>query len=205
MSFDGAERVIVDVVALDSEAARPFLVAFVKPNSLNETWHASSDSDILAPPSREFVARVALSQAHLKAHLPKRMLPTVFLPLAWVLLTSTCKANRRLLKRRAAQLSRAEIQAYIRAEAVGKLSPSTEGERKFRQIWARVLGIAPESIGVNESFFHLSGNSMSAMRLILQCRGMDINISMQTVLQYRTMNSLAMSTKAAIKVWIQQK
>ncbi|GAW24450.1 hypothetical protein ANO14919_140340 [Xylariales sp. No.14919] len=191
ISFDSAEQVIVDVVALDSEAARPFLVAFVKPNSLNETWHASSDSDILAPPSREFVARVALSQAHLKDHLPKRMLPTVFLPLAWVPLTSTCKANRHILKRRAAQLSRAEIQAYIRAEAVGKLSPSTEGERKFRQIWARVLGIAPESIGVNESFFHLGGNSMPAMRLISHCRGMNINISMQTVLQYRTITELS--------------
>lgn len=44
-------------------------------------------------------------------------------------------------------------------------SQLTKTEAALRQIWARVLDIKPASIGVNDSFFRLGGDSITAMQI----------------------------------------
>lgn len=189
-SFDGAERVVVDVLALESEASRSFLVAFVKPASLNDN-DADIDADLFAPPSTAFSVQVALTQARLQNQLPKHMVPTIFLPLNFVPLTSSCKTDRRMLKRRAAALTRSELETYMHAGASVKQTPTTEMEQKLHPLWAKVLNLATEMIGTNDDFFHLGGDSISAMQLVFQCRRVGISIGMEDVFRHRTLAGIA--------------
>ncbi len=47
-----------------------------------------------------------------------------------------------------------------------KRPPSTETQRTMQRLWAQVLDIEPESIGVDDSFFRLRGDSIAAMKLV---------------------------------------
>ncbi len=40
----------------------------------------------------------------------------------------------------------------------------------MQQLWARVLNIKPESIGLDDSFFRLGGDSITAMQLSASAR-----------------------------------
>ncbi|KAG8414563.1 Nonribosomal peptide synthetase [Metarhizium acridum] len=190
-SFDGAERVVVDVLALESETPRSFLVAFIKSASLNDNNDTDSDADFFSPPSTTFSAQVALTQARLQNQLPKHMVPTIFLPLNFVPLTSSCKTDRRMLKRKAAALTRSELETYMHAGASVKQTPATEMEQKLHLLWAKVLNLATEMIGTNDDFFHLGGDSISAMQLVFQCRRIGISIDMEDVFRHRTLVGIA--------------
>ncbi|KAK2877809.1 NRPS [Arthroderma sp. PD_2] len=190
-SFDGAERVVVDVLALESETSRSFLVAFIKCPSLDDSNDVNVAADLFAPPSTAFSTQVALTQTLLQSKLPKHMVPTIFLPLNEVPLTAACKTDRRLLKRKAAALTRGELEIYMHAGASAKQTPTTEMEHRLQTLCANVLNLAPENIGTNDDFFHLGGDSISAMQLVFQCRRMGISLGMEDVFRHRTLAGIA--------------
>ncbi|KAK4182000.1 condensation domain-containing protein, partial [Podospora australis] len=55
----------------------------------------------------------------------------------------------------------------MRASSQGqKRMPSTVTGRAMQQLWAQVLNVEPESIGLDDSFFRLGGDSIAAMKLV---------------------------------------
>jgi acyl carrier protein len=50
------------------------------------------------------------------------------------------------------------------------VAPRTELERQLVEIWAEVLDLAPDAIGVNDGFFELGGHSVWAAEIILAIR-----------------------------------
>jgi amino acid adenylation domain-containing protein/non-ribosomal peptide synthase protein (TIGR01720 family) len=192
-SFEGAERVLVDVLPPTVERSYPALVAFIKDDHVASVSDAAEERlDVLAPPSGVFAAKVAQCQTHLEHHLPKHMVPTLFLPLSWVPMTSTCKTDRRLLRRRAGELSRDDMMQYLAAGPSTKQAPTTDVERTLRDAWSRVLGVPVDAMGIHDSFFRLGGDSMSAMRLVTDCRTVGIAITMQDIFQHRTLYQMAL-------------
>jgi len=56
---------------------------------------------------------------------------------------------------------------------------------KISKIWSSILGI--ESIGINDDFFRIGGDSISAIQLISRIRNeLDISISIFEIFNYRT-------------------
>lgn len=51
-----------------------------------------------------------------------------------------------------------------------KREPTLEVERKMQRIWAGVLNIEPELIGLDDNFFWIGGDSISAMRVVAAAR-----------------------------------
>jgi amino acid adenylation domain-containing protein/non-ribosomal peptide synthase protein (TIGR01720 family) len=203
-SFEGAERVVVDVVEVGggTEASRAVLAAFIKESDSGS--HSNSNAvahpslDVLAAPIGAFAAKVAQCQTYLETQLPKHMVPTLFLPLAWVPMASTGKTDRRLLRRRVAELSRDDVAQYLAtglSTAVAKQAPTTDAERMLRDAWSRVLGIPADAIGIHESFFHLGGDSMSGMRLVADCYAAGVVITMQGIFQHPTLQQMAQHSK----------
>jgi len=123
---------MVDVVSLGTEPSWPFLVAFVKDGNANSIYTTEIVPDVLVAPSIQFSAKMDQCLIHLENQLPKHMVPTVFLPLAWVPLTSTCKTHRRLLRGRAAELTRNELESYVSSGPSTKQAPMTDAEHKLR-------------------------------------------------------------------------
>jgi amino acid adenylation domain-containing protein len=99
-------------------------------------------------------------RAYLQQTLPEYMLPAAFVSLEKIPLTPNGKVNRRLLESTVVNLE--SSQAY--------LAPRNTTEKQLVAIWAEVLNLEPEKIGVNDNFFELGGHSLLATQLISRIR-----------------------------------
>ncbi|WP_148219481.1 non-ribosomal peptide synthetase [Azospirillum sp. B510] len=70
----------------------------------------------------------------------------------------------------------------------GFVAPATELERRLAAHWGKVLGLPPERVGAQTSFFDMGGNSLKALRA---CQFPDRPIPIAALYQYRTVRALA--------------
>ncbi|PJD93752.1 MAG: hypothetical protein CK424_01590 [Legionella sp.] len=93
---------------------------------------------------------------HLKTTLPKYMLPSFYCQVDHLPITNTGKVDKKML----IGLNLKHI-TYTEYE-----SPTSLLQNKIISIYAEILHIDPQLIGVNSEFFDLGGNSISALSLI---------------------------------------
>lgn len=132
----------------------------------------------------------------LAAHLPLYMIPTVYIPLQHLPLTSSGKTDRRRLHQLGAQLTVEQLIACSVSERTKRL-PSTEVERRTQQLWAGVLSLEPSSIGLDDSFFRLGGDSIKAMRLVAAARDEGVILSVAGIFQTPTLSGMSKSSEVA--------
>ncbi|HYC89889.1 MAG TPA: amino acid adenylation domain-containing protein, partial [Thermoanaerobaculia bacterium] len=99
-------------------------------------------------------------RATLLRTLPEYMVPAAFVSLPAIPLTPNGKVDRRALSR--IDVTMTSGQAYV--------APRNETERQLVAIWAEVLNVAPERIGIHDRFFELGGHSLLATQLISKVR-----------------------------------
>ncbi len=89
--------------------------------------------------------------------------------------------------------SPAQLRQFSLADTVDQhRDPSNEAETMLRSIWSRILGIEEASISVDENFFRLGGDSISATRLAnLATKTYGIPISALAVMTHKTISRLA--------------
>nr|UVI58161.1 non-ribosomal peptide synthetase [Aspergillus muricatus] len=118
----------------------------------------------------EFRQRVADALQVLEKSLPSYMVPAAFVPLTWIPLTRTNKTDRRLLREEAGTRTRADLVQLAARNGENARSFLSEEECLMRKLWSEVTGIAIEAIGPDDSFFHLGGDSVMAIRLVSLAR-----------------------------------
>jgi thioesterase domain-containing protein/acyl carrier protein len=117
----------------------------------------------------------------LKEKLPEPMLPTAFVLLDKLPLTSNGKINRRALPPPDAAHMAFE-ETYI--------APRNAIEEALAELWANILGL--ERVGVRDNFFDLGGHSLLAVRLMAQIqRWFGRDIPLATLFQQGTIEHLA--------------
>ncbi|KAL3418386.1 peptide synthetase [Phlyctema vagabunda] len=72
-----------------------------------------------------------------------------------------------------------------------RLQPTTARQKKLQQLWTRVLGTPEEEIGLNDSFFELGGDSISAMKLVSEARLEGLKLTMTQVFDSRRLYDMA--------------
>jgi hypothetical protein len=97
---------------------------------------------------------------HLRGRLPEFMVPSGFVTLARLPLTSNGKLDPSALP--APEASRPD-------QAAAFVAPRTPTEEVLAAIWADVLQI--DRVGVDDNFFDLGGHSLLATRVIARVRG----------------------------------
>jgi acyl carrier protein len=102
---------------------------------------------------------VADLRKHLVATLPDYMVPSAFVPLAALPLTSNGKVDRRALP---------EPAALGDGGGVDYVAPKTKTEESLAAIFATVL--RQERVGARHSFFELGGHSLLATQLVSRVR-----------------------------------
>ena len=97
-------------------------------------------------------------RAHLRAVLPDYMLPSAFVALTELPLTSNGKVDRRALP----------VPHWGAGSSREFVAPRTPLEAQLAAIWAEVLHI--ESVGIHDNFFELGGDSLLISRAVSRIR-----------------------------------
>jgi amino acid adenylation domain-containing protein/non-ribosomal peptide synthase protein (TIGR01720 family) len=112
--------------------------------------------------------------------LPDQMMPSAFVALDELPLTSSGKLDRKALP--APGTGRPELQA-------GFLPPRTPAEEALARIWSEVLGV--QRVGVFDDFFELGGDSILSIQVVARARQAGLNLSPRQFFQHQTIAALA--------------
>ncbi|KAI1145425.1 hypothetical protein F4825DRAFT_474068 [Nemania diffusa] len=192
-----ARHIVVDVVKLDKLET---LVAFV----LSETetpsilQHVVPDSPWLSDPNTDFRAQAQVVQKRLQGSIPQWMIPSVFLPLKYMPLMPSGKSDRRALRSLAATLTPGQLQLYGATPTLAaKREPSTPMEKVVQQLWASVLRVPADDIGLDDNFMELGGNSIHIMKLAGVARRQGLVLAVGDVFRHGSLSKMAASLKPA--------
>lgn len=126
-----------------------------------------------AVPEDEHSAAVQQMAVGLEVRL-QQQIPAYMVPIAYILvhempLSPTGRTDGRRLRARLA-LSPIQDLTTPHSSSIEKRQPLTPIERSLQLLWASVLDMDSELIGLDDNFIHLGGDSISAMRLVRQAR-----------------------------------
>ena len=128
--------------------------------------------------------------------LPRYMIPTIFIPLAQMPLTTAGKTNRKELH----QQGRFWFEKNMAAgshfspgdEWRGPVSPA---EFRIRRLWSKTLNVNGDFIGLDDDFFGIGGDSIAAMRLVTVARADQLLLSVADIFRHSTLAAMAQVTR----------
>nr|POF13527.1 nonribosomal peptide synthetase tes [Quercus suber] len=181
-----AVLVVQDAVAAGSAA----LVAFMCVDTQAGTASAEAESAVL-PKNDSMADTMRGLDHHLRTILPDYMVPTYFLPVQQLPLTSSGKIDGHFLRRAVLGMT-AEGLAQYSLSARGEVRPpATAMEWALRDVWAAVLGLPVDKIGRDDSFLQLGGDSISAIRLVRAAREAGLVLTVKDVFDDARLFSVA--------------
>lgn len=121
---------------------------------------------------------------------PSYTIPSTFLPRQRTPLTASGKTNRKELRRILSQLSTEDLAQYL-SDEIYKRPPMSVVERKLQALWAAVLQLELASIGLDDNFFRLGGDSISAIRLATAGRNGGLGFTVAFVFKHPRLGEMA--------------
>ncbi|WP_320784829.1 non-ribosomal peptide synthetase [Streptomyces sp. CRN 30] len=119
------------------------------------------------------------------ARLPEYMVPTAVVLVETLPLTPNGKLDRKALP------------APDYAPATRTRAPSTPKEKILTALFADVLGLDPDRVGVDDGFFALGGDSISSIVLVSRAREQGLDLTPRDIFQHHTAGRLAATTQVA--------
>lgn len=177
--YTEALQVAVDVVTLAGQETGHQLAAFIVPES---SANQSGSASLLDMP--ESFTEV------LEDRLPGYMVPSVYIRLNSLPLSSSAKTDRTKLKAIAGSIPFTDLVRFRSAPRDAQSGPLSEPERLLQSIWAKVLNMDTKAISVIDSFFKLGGDSITAMQVSSSARASGLNISTAQVLRHKTIRRI---------------
>jgi len=123
---------------------------------------------------------------HLTQELPDYMVPSFYITMEKLPLTTNGKINYKVLP----EPDEVERKEYA--------APKNELEKQVVQIWTEILGI--KKIGMNDGFLDMGGNSLNAMNLISRIyKAFDVNLQLSVIFENPTVEELVSVIEASGK------
>ncbi|KAL6720037.1 hypothetical protein ACLMJK_001958 [Lecanora helva] len=119
--------------------------------------------------------------------LPESMMPSMFVAMDFIPRLHSAKTDRKSLRAIAASLpthSNTTEKSEIRL-------PTSEIEERLRQVWAETFGLDLETVGMDDHFFHLGGDSITAIRMRLTARHYGVDMTMKDIFDHPILADLA--------------
>jgi len=114
---------------------------------------------------------------YLKGKLPEYMVPSAFVLLDHLPLTTNGKLDRKALP------------TPERSRESGHLAPRTPLEAELCRIWAEVLQV--DSVGIDDNFFELGGDSILSIRIVARAKQAGLEFLPSQLLEHQTISGLA--------------
>jgi amino acid adenylation domain-containing protein len=185
----GTVNVVVDIVQIEAPALHPILVAFILLRG-EVSRCQSLGSDWLGNSSPAFRAQIHKLKGRLRDVVPDYMIPSAFLPLVSMPLTNNGKSDRRRLRGLAAKMTRDDLYQYSDQVTVPKMEPTKPMEKMMQLLWARILAVQPNNIGMHDSFFALGGSSIGALTLAALARKAGLELEIGDLYDHPTLEDM---------------
>uniref|UniRef100_A0A0B7KMI0 Carrier domain-containing protein n=1 Tax=Bionectria ochroleuca TaxID=29856 RepID=A0A0B7KMI0_BIOOC len=182
-------QIVAEVIEPEG-SGNPTLVAFVH-STMNHSHLEAAGKEAYKNAVRKMTDGI---EDRLGDNVPVYMIPTAFIPLQSIPVTVSGKTDRRRLRELGASMYSAH---RVQKTKNGYRPPSSELENLLQIIWSKVLNIPLESIAIDTAFTRLGGDSISSMQVVSRCRAKNISITTSDILRSKTIEKLALSTKAS--------
>ena len=126
-------------------------------------------------------------RTYLSEHLPAHLIPSVFMPMTEVPLTPNGKVDRRALPA-------PDLGAAI--DTTRRVAPSTALEAALADLWAAVLQVDVDLVGVRDNFFALGGDSILSIQLASRARRAGLRFTTKDLFLHQTIAELASVVRA---------
>ncbi|KAH8811529.1 hypothetical protein F5884DRAFT_876794 [Xylogone sp. PMI_703] len=173
-------EVLVELIKPTKELRQAFLAAFITvpldngnafENGIINTSHEAKD----------FISKIITNlPTKLSQSLPSYMIPSVYIPIRKIPTSVAGKQDRGFLRQLVSSMSQVEIQSFMQSN-VQKRPPSTPTEILLHGLWAQALKLPTESIGLDDSFFRLGGDSVSAISLVSLARRAKLHLTIKDI------------------------
>ncbi|KAG8670588.1 Nonribosomal peptide synthetase chry1 [Fusarium poae] len=131
-------------------------------------------------------------EKYLLMDLPAFMVPSEFVFLQHMPLTTSNKLNRLLLQNTATQALSVHQSENLNGHDVGDdKGPSTENERVLVETWVVLLGIKKSVISRTDCFFRRGGDSMAAIKMVASLREAGFSVSVSDIFKTSVLSELA--------------
>lgn len=171
--------VAAEVVEL-ANGIGPMLVAFI--------YGLSTDFSEAAKKLRETLA----------VKLPDYMIPRGLVELKDQPLNPSGKLDRKLLRQKAAGMQMDELIKHT--GSLDKAAPVTSQEKSMQRLWATVLGLPIDTIGLKDDFFYLGGDSLQCIRLIAEAKRELLGLTIEEILEQRTLQAMSAAASFGVQV-----
>ncbi|MDI1486221.1 MAG: Non-ribosomal peptide synthetase [Ramalina farinacea] len=196
------KQVVAEVVAPHGENSGAVLVAFL------QTENQMTRADRLEeakPVTAKILPIMAEVENRLAQLLPSYMLPTAYFSMQELPIGTTGKLNRKRLREIGASFSVQELAEMQTSRQGPKQQPRSEVEQQMQGLWAQALAIEPATIGLDDTFFRLGGNSITAMKVVGKAREVGLQLTVADIfccpsLQDIASQALASAGKVASKI-----
>ncbi|KAJ5414528.1 hypothetical protein N7509_001155 [Penicillium cosmopolitanum] len=175
-SFSGSPEVLAEVIAPE-QCQTTYLVAAVN----------ISNSYL----STEFDSAVADSRKILQSDIPSFLIPAAFFPLHRVPRMLSGKVDRPKLRQEMSHAMEKQLEGVTQATDRVSQDDLSPIEHQLRCLWSKVLRRPAETIGPDDHFFRLGGDSIAVMRLASSGGPVGLEIAVSNIFKHPRLRDLA--------------
>ncbi|KAL2788506.1 hypothetical protein BJX66DRAFT_340179 [Aspergillus keveii] len=149
-----------------------------------------SVQEIFLPSGPHLKEQFEKLHASLSEVLPSYMVPTLFIPVDHLPHTASSKLDRRTLKQMLESLPEEVLFQYSLSTSTN-VAPTTDMEGKLQSLWATILNVDPNRVGITDHFLHLGGDSFTAMRLVSAANATKVPLTVADIFRFPKLQDMA--------------
>lgn len=183
-----AVHIVAEVIVPAGNTSNSTLALFVQLGPVSDESRNGEEEELPQPGPKPIPDTIT---ARLGEFLPSYMVPSLLFHLHRIPLTATGKTDRKTLREIGRLVTIRQLADVQTASREPKRAPRTEAEHQMQRLWSQILGIQVGSVGAHDSFFHLGGDSVSAMKVVSEARKTGLQISVADIFQHPKLSDIA--------------
>lgn len=193
---------IADIISTESSRGEPMLVAFIclgGDKGINKSGSRSGRL-VTDPAIKQQVSDLIASlKAQLSDVLPSYMIPSMFVAMESMPHLDSSKIDRAGLRQIFITSFSPPTKGVIADRAYeSQHPPMTDTEERLQQIWTEAFRMAPSRIGLEDHFFQLGGDSVTAIRLVAIARRAGLFLTVHMLFEHPTIAELAAAVQPSV-------
>ncbi|KAL8871747.1 MAG: hypothetical protein Q9174_002487, partial [Haloplaca sp. 1 TL-2023] len=182
---DGIQSAVVDKF-VQSNSGVDVLVAFL----CFEDSGDQNTSQLLLHPDERVRGILGTAASRVLSRLPKYMAPTIYLPVREIPTVTAGKIDRKALGRIYETIPKEQLSAY-KSHASNTRIPKTQIQKTLQRLWASVLALESQRIGLDDDFLLLGGNSLGAIKLASLVSKERLRLSVSDIFKFPRLEEMA--------------